>query len=218
MLEKNKLALSIDVGIKNFAYCVIGVENNDAMKQNIFQMHEWRCINLVGDDKNVKMLTPFERAQALFDVLDLHLNEWRNVTDVLIERQPPANKVMVEMSHWIYSYFMLKMLRKKEEHPGCNVVFVSAKNKLSVSPNAINVPDSLVEANSKSSYSKRKRYACELTKLFIAHNENALKFFAAHTGKSDDLADCFLQAVWYLQKKCGEKKKRMISKNLNTDN
>ena len=69
-----------------------------------------------------------------------------------------------------------------------NIEFISSVNKLK-----------LFLANEKTSYNERKKKGILITKeLLDKKNKNSdIEFFIKHS-KKDDLADCFLQCIYYL--------------------
>ena len=72
-----------------------------------------------------------------------------------------------------------------------NIVFVSAINKLRLF---------IKDKNKKPKYAERKALSIQFTKSLLEIgqlNKNWISFVTAHT-KKDDLADSFLQGIWYL--------------------
>ena len=76
-----------------------------------------------------------------------------------------------------------------------NILFVSATNKLK----------EFID-NKKTIYSERKKIGIEETKKLLLKMDNdniskdkIIEMFHSHK-KKDDLADCFLQAIWYKRK------------------
>jgi hypothetical protein len=101
---------------------------------------------------------------------------------VIIENQisPIANR-MKTIQGMIAQYFIMK-------NTNVYVEFVSSSNKLK-------------EFGKTPSYSDRKKLGvkkCE--EIILEDNESWSEFFKNHK-KKDDLADSFLQGVWYIQKK-----------------
>ena len=96
---------------------------------------------------------------------------------VLIENQisPIANR-MKTIQGMLCQYFIMKETR--------NIIFVSSMNKLKEF------------GLGKLTYSERKKKSVEITKDLIS--EDNIKIFDK-SKKKDDLADCFLQGLWYLR-------------------
>ena len=131
-------------------------------------------IDLITIGKNIK--TKFNR--CFLDEGKIH--------HVIIENQisPIANR-MKTIQGMVVQYFIMN---DSAEH----IEFVSACNKLKN-----------IENKDKSSYSSRKKlgiqHCLEILKSEHAF-ENKLEHFLAHR-KKDDLADSFLQGLWYINEK-----------------
>jgi hypothetical protein len=86
------MLLSIDVGIKNLAMCLI---NPDTRK-----ISHWEVSGI-----------PPLHADGIFPCMKKHLDErpWTlTATKVLIEKQPDKNKGMKAVEHFLHSYFLIK--------------------------------------------------------------------------------------------------------------
>ena len=92
----------------------------------------------------------------------------------------------------LYSYFLIKGLKNINSSIE-KIEFISPMNKLKV----YNGP--LIECKLKSKYSRRKYYAIQHTKYFIQNYKNYLDYFNK-IKKKDDLADSFLQGLFYIKK------------------
>tara|TARA_Y100000816_G_C26103586_1_gene585595 strand:- start:765 stop:1541 length:777 start_codon:yes stop_codon:yes gene_type:complete len=84
--------LSIDIGLKNFAYCIV----NDK-----FVIEEW-CIYDAGK-------TPIQYMKFI-DELKLYTK----ATKVIIEKQPTKNVKMKQFENMLYSYFIIKGILDQE--------------------------------------------------------------------------------------------------------
>jgi hypothetical protein len=86
------MLLSIDVGIKNLAMCLI---NPDTRK-----ISQWEVSGI-----------PPLHADGIFPCMKKHLDErpWTlTASKVLIEKQPDRNKGMKAVEHFLHSYFLIK--------------------------------------------------------------------------------------------------------------
>ena len=136
------------------------------------------------DGKNANNMTLVELGINLQKRFDKKL-EGHVIDRVIIENQisPIANR-MKTLQGMIAQYFIMRDIRCIE--------FVSAANKLKKHMK-----------NKKSTYSERKKLSIELVKEQFDSNPKILSWndlFIKHT-KKDDLADCFLQGLWYLEDK-----------------
>jgi len=102
------MILSIDVGIKNLAMCLL----------------DEKCGNLVRE-WDVSGVPP-EHKDGLYISLRDHLDDrpWVLTADtVLIEKQPERNKKMVSVMHFLYAYFIIKS-------PNCETILYDARHKI----------------------------------------------------------------------------------------
>ena len=104
---------------------------------------------------------------------------------ILIENQisPIANR-MNAIQGMLTQYFIMKNMT--------NIQFISAANKLK-----------MFIGNKKTTYSERKKIGIDETKKLLIkmdgnniEKDKIIDMFNKHK-KKDDLADCFLQALWY---------------------
>ncbi len=102
------MILSIDVGIKNLAMCLLDPSNNNTIV-------EWE----VGD-------VPPESTDGLYRALCRHLDsrDWLlQARTVLIEKQPDRNKRMKMVEHFLHAYFIIKI-------QGGEVIEYDARHKI----------------------------------------------------------------------------------------
>ena len=116
--------------------------------------------------------------------LDLLLASHTDIDTVLIENQisPIANR-MKTLQGMIAQYFIMT-------RPSCHIEFVSSANKLK----------DCSQEEGKTTYSERKKLGIHTTLDQIKDTGAWFSFFQQHK-KKDDLADCFLQGVWYVHHK-----------------
>lgn len=112
-----------------------------------------------------------------------------SINEIIIENQisPIANR-MKTLQGMIAQYFIMRGQPR--------IKFVSSSNKLK----AFLTP----EEKKESTYADRKKASIVITERLLLQNNNLADvgwptFFNKH-GKKDDLADCYLQGVWYLNK------------------
>ena len=128
----------------------------------------------------------------LFNSYDL-----TSIDQIIIENQisPIANR-MKSLQGMISQYFI--------DCNNHNIVFISATNKLKAFLNKDKELDKLdkLDKDKKISYNERKKLSIVYTKQLL-ENKNMLAdltYFTKHS-KKDDLADCLLQGIYYLDNK-----------------
>ena len=247
--------LSIDIGVKNLAYCLMSAKDEYTEGDN-YIITDWKSINLLDDEdldicegiiksgknkglkcgkqskittendecfcnvhnpdktkyrpkkpKKVRSVPLKDKCLRLYHTLEKYPVLLSIPREVVIEQQMKRNPTMLQMSHLVYSYFIMKGYVDPNS-PIQNVRFVSSRNKLKV------YTGPPIECHLKNAYSRRKWFACEYTKWIIRNNPKALDYLSRFPRKVDDLSDCFLQGVWYLNRNGAVAKKRIkIKKN-----
>jgi len=98
------MLLSIDVGIRNLAMCLI----DPATKK----IHKWDVSGV-----------PPQSADGLFPSLKIHMDArpWTLGTTVIIEKQPDRNKTIKSVEHFLHTYFLVH---------GQDVVIWDARHKI----------------------------------------------------------------------------------------
>jgi len=168
---------SFDVGSKNLAYCTMGKLGNR------FVIFEWNLIDLI---ESRGKLTTFEISKQLFAKLDNI--DFSKSSHILIEQQPLKNQRMKNISMLIMAYFSLTSDSK--------VSFISSKNKLSQSVVDLYKGDP-IQCNLKNKYNRRKFFSKKYCEYIIRVDKYWFDYYNK-SQKQDDLADCFLQGVWFL--------------------
>jgi hypothetical protein len=209
--------LSWDVGIYNLSYCILETQSileTQEKPNEIIKILDWDIINLVENDVMKKNRT------LVFENIPLKLNEKKQLLDVdivIIENQPCLkNPQMKSIQMILYSYFII--LGKTSSFYNDNspkikkIDFCSASNKLKIydgpeiilsNKNKKIVEEKIDTKKSKIKYSDKKKLAIEYTKYFLNKPETIsheyTDFFNNHK-KKDDLADSFLQGLYYIKK------------------
>jgi hypothetical protein len=132
---------------------------------------------------------------ALQQTFDEELkNELATIDQIIIENQisPIANR-MKTLQGMIAQYFIMRNKTK--------IVFVSSANKLK----GYDMEEDACEGEKdKTSYSDRKKAGVKITLAQLNEHDLFAKWiphFKTHK-KKDDLADAFLQGIWYLKTRC----------------
>lgn len=139
----------------------------------------------------VENSTEYELKAKLFQILDQN-KLMMTVDTVLIEYQcNKAREKIKSISHAIFDYFVLRSL--DTGHQFNTIRFIDAKNKLTV------YDGPPLSCHLKTQYARNKWYGQRYCEYLLEHKQHdKLKFFRSHR-KKDDLADCYLQAIWYIK-------------------
>lgn len=135
---------------------------------------------------------------SVFELVKLIVAELDSINfnqseEIIIESQPSKNPRMKNLSMMLLNYFMIRYVSDKpvnDQHLK-DIKFINSRNKLSV----YNGP--YIECHLKNQHARNKYYGQRYCQYIIRHNQERLKFFNLFK-KKDDLADSFLQGVWYL--------------------
>lgn len=141
--------------------------------------------------KKVASVTTQNLCIALVKQLDSVNDILLGADEVLIELQPSVNPKMKMVSNMIYCHY-IRFGVLNPASPITAVKFVSARKKLTV------YDGPKVECNLKGEYAKRKKLGIEYCRYMVKNDTENSAVFEDHK-KKDDLADCFLQGVWYLK-------------------
>ena len=216
--------LSFDVGIKNLAYCSLnsdkkildwGIINlnkdpkcqcglqKECSKTATYQVTDsengeikYCCTTHVKKYKKKKKLNS---NYDLFKISKIMMDELNSKTDFLnheiicIENQPALkNPTMKSIQMLLYSYFIIEGVCKD---PVCeNVQMINARNKLKVYKG----PE--VECKFTDKYKKNKYLSVEYTKNMILEEDQEFIDLFTESKKKDDLADAYLQGIYYIEK------------------
>ena len=217
--------ISIDVGIKNLGLCIFSILNNEidivkwetvtlveevTKKCDGYTSSKKKCTNeakyilgceyycgihkkcdslLIKKKKAEKenMVTLGKNMKEIFDEIFFDIS---GIEVVLIENQisPIANR-MKTLQGMIMQYFIMRDLYKIE--------MISSQNKLKVYDKHVKE----MKENKENSYKIRKKMGIGLTEYIINNNENWGRYKSLFVGKKkDDLADAFLQGLYYIKK------------------
>lgn len=175
--------LSVDVGIRNFAYCYV------EMDEKGINVLEWKNIDLFENDPDT--LTIEHISERLFSVLMSLFPENDFIADiVLIEIQIAKNNKMKVVSDLLYGYFMYHRLRGSSIGK-VNFVPASHKYKVNKSP-----------GYQRRTYAERKRLSIHLIEQYL-DQPDFIRFSCTNefevSRKCDDLSDAMLFVIRYFE-------------------
>ena len=205
------MILSFDIGIKNLAYCIMfkddnvdNVNNKTNNKTNNIKIIRWDIIQLIEDHVKCKGIPLDTITKVLYVKLrDIFLEY--DITEVLLENQPVLkNPIMKSIQKILYSYFQYDKIIMGREISTIKLINASNKLKLGKHLKEINNTESILKIKTK--YSKNKKLAILYTNHFLKERlitddyEKFNNIFNEHK-KKDDLADAFLQGLYYIENK-----------------
>ena len=162
----------------------------------------FESVNITNSNK-VDIISIGKNIKKKFDEIFTTNNIYDNIDVILIENQisPIANR-MKTIQGMVAQYFIMKNSTLTQ-----HIEFVSSFNKLKEVTNNNNTTSitetqhDKPEKTDKAKYNDRKKLGIStcLENLEKNHSNNEwVNFFNKHN-KKDDLADCFLQGIWYIK-------------------
>ena len=176
--QYNMLIISIDIGIKNFAYVIL-----ETFEGNI-NVLEWNILKLCDDETNASKVDLICVGEGIREKC-FPLIEKYTFDKIVIENQIGPNAIRMKMIQGMVSMFFVM-----NEYSSDNIVNYNAVNKLK----------HYQEGKKKTTYQERKKLSkkvCEtlVKTVFLDYEEVYSK-----SKKKDDLADCLLQGIDYVHK------------------
>lgn len=172
----NMNILSIDVGIKNLSYCLFQI----VTECNTIVILKWGVINLC--DKNTKANSVSLVALGINMKTEFDIFDDIKIQKIIIENQigPLAGR-MKSLQGMITQYFIMKNI--------IDIEFISASNKLKMfsSNNSVKL----------CYYERKKKSLCVCKQIINIAFADWIAEYERHK-KKDDLADCFLQGIYYI--------------------
>jgi hypothetical protein len=190
--------LSIDCGIKNLAFCTIQCECEPSTTKNIrFHILNWQVLNVGNDGERTDF---YKTSENLIDLLAEHFIDDEPFDYILIENQPvQKNPIMKSIQIVIYTFFLTIARQRGDDNTTC-IKLMSASNKLKVKHKPIDIPTEI--QNITNAYRKNKMLSIHYAKHYLTHvspDPEKLQQLLKEK-KKDDLADSFLQAVFFIER------------------
>lgn len=182
--------LSIDVGIKNCAYVLLNIDEN-----NNFNIKKWEVINFIENTEYKANTVDFITLGKILNTEFIkHFKNMEKDITVLIENQIGQNAIRMKgLQSMISQWFIMNEFK--------NIKYISSSHKLNSVINDMSDEDK-VKIPKKMSYSNKKK----LSKILMANilkDNDCINNWEDHFSKSkkkDDLSDCFLQGYYYIKK------------------
>tara|TARA_B100001769_G_scaffold275316_1_gene277184 strand:- start:28046 stop:28891 length:846 start_codon:yes stop_codon:yes gene_type:complete len=193
--KKNYIIPCIDLNSIHKKKIKIDDLKNTANKYNIVLSKKYKkqeIINILCNFKTSKCLQPIDNLSASdFSLIDigvairenLNNSQYLDVDKILIENQisPLANR-MKTIQGMIAQFYIMN---NKDD-----IEFISASNKLKY-----------FIGKEKTTYNERKKLSIEITKKILISDNSNWSETINKSNKKDDLADSFLQGLWYILEK-----------------
>jgi len=171
--------LSIDIGIKNFAYCVL--ESDDT---GICKLEDWSVVELCDSKTNASKVDLIIVGSVMNEKFNKIFKKY-NFDKIVIENQIGRNAIRMKMVQGMVSmYFII--------------------NKYSIDKiinyNAVHKLKNFMKSKTKTTYQERKKLSKEVCKKLVEEEFHYMNKVFNKSKKKDDLADCLLQGLDYLKK------------------
>jgi len=187
---------------KNMPRIKLGVYSYNINKIEII---DWDIINILKDNEKVKSINIDELSKRLYIKLNEVFKD-KEFDIVLLENQPVLkNPVMKSVQMLIYGFFLYQKTNLIKNIK--LIKLINASNKLKIElllNNEFKELKKIIDNkdyNTKLKYSINKKKAIDYTLLYLDYIKlnNYKEFFNLHK-KKDDLADSFLQSIYYIEK------------------
>jgi len=200
--------LSIDLGIKNLALCIVSLSDNDekllSLRKEVKKRKNKKELSEVIADTNEYLLSSMEIFK--WDVKDIgnvwdsmdhlvpsicqcvveYIHSHNDIDLVLIERQPAINKNTTILAYALFAH-MMKTIDTKLVHGGVKMKFCKM----------IGFESKVKTKTKKGKYEQNKLIAVKTTKHLIDKKIVNYDCKWDETKKKDDLSDALLQAIGY---------------------
>lgn len=156
-------------------------------------INDYKLKNIV---KKSSSKIPVQTIQlALLNKMDELYPIFKNITNVVIENQPSyKNPKMKSISNTLMDHFLVRGIIDKKYNNLEEAKFMSPSNKLKIGDGKKLVVEK------KKKYKMTKELGIKYTIELIKDNKNDLDHFMSFK-KKDDIADCFLQGLYYYNNK-----------------
>lgn len=160
--------------------------NKDIILTKIHQFIENRTLKPIKKDKkkasNIDLITIGKHIKIKFD----KIKHMEYLDKVIIENQiSPIATRMKTIQGMLAQYFIMK-------HENIQIEFLSSSGKLK----GLEIQN----INENSNYKQHKKDAIYYCRQYLEKPEYSSWKWILENDKKDDLADCFLQGIWYLKK------------------
>ena len=173
--------ISIDIGIKNFAYVVI---NSDDDSSGVCKIEDWNIVELCDKNTNASKVDLIEVSETMKEKFsEIFENNYFDM--ILIENQIGRNAIRMKMLQGMVVMYFIMIGYSKESI---------------LNYNAINKLKNFMKGKQKTTYQERKKMSKDICKGLVENKFTNMNELYNKSKKKDDLADCLLQGLDYLKK------------------
>lgn len=173
------LFLSIDVGIRNLAYIVLSVDE----EQQSSTIIEWSIMEMCEKDENACKVDNVKIGERMKNKMSKLLEKFM-FDKIIIENQIGQNAIkMKSIQSMLMMFFVMKSYDDNQ------IVNYNAANKLK-----------FILGKTKTTYAERKKLSKTVTEKICEIQYPEWVTFYGKSKKKDDLSDCLLQLLDYLIK------------------
>lgn len=157
----------------------VGIKNLAYILYDNMNIVEWNVVELCDKKMNATKVNMIEIGQGLHKALEKITDK---VDTIIIENQIGQNAIRMKAIQGMITYHFINK-------GNTNIIYWNPINKLKK-----------YNGKEKKTYTQRKKDSITITKiLLLEYFNNFNEYFNSHK-KKDDLADCFLQLIDYLDK------------------
>ena len=181
---------------EKIGYC--GIHLKKIIKNENIKIHTEKKININKMDMQLLfsyLINGLDKSKLTSEVL-------LDIDEILIENQPALkNPRMKTIQVGLYTYYYIRYFVDKKSNRLKSIKLISAINKLKV------YDGPKIESTAKNKYARNKDLSIKYCEYLIKNDEKNIQFFLNHK-KKDDLADSYLQGLYYIYQKF-----KLITKN-----
>ncbi len=181
--------ISFDIGIKNMAYCIGNINNNE------FKINKLEKIDLNCKNNNIQMII-----DSTIEFLDYISSDFIKDEKIIILIECQMTSKMKIIQTVINTYYKLI---NKYENVEIETIYLSPKHKMNLIKNYITqIPDSIINnkiVNDK--YKQNKLDSIIFSKWILENiykNNDILEYFNS-LKKKDDISDALLMVIYYYE-------------------
>jgi hypothetical protein len=160
---------------------------------------KWTNMDWMKENKKDNPQDWITWGKQMFSYLEQHTSLWIDIDHVLIENQPSLkNPTMKTYQAMLSSFFLMKSMQSN--HPiQIHLLSASNKNKIPSPPSSIDILHIQQKKKEKTSYKENKQQSIQCCIEWLTYlNMDSWKTYIQQLSKQDDVADSFLQGLYYL--------------------